>query len=63
MFDIRIICDPGDGDDILHTLAAAFRTGTARSYPTRDGMRRRLYLTADHHPDNPDRASDTSPTT
>ncbi|MCI3930274.1 hypothetical protein [Streptomyces sp. AN091965] len=45
-FDIRIICDHHDADTITRTLAAAFRTGVARTYPTRDGMRTRLYLTA-----------------
>ncbi|WP_335981339.1 hypothetical protein [Streptomyces sp. CA2R106] len=47
MFDIRIICDPADADRITETLAAFLTTGTARTYPTRDGMRTRLYLTAD----------------
>ncbi|MEU2559416.1 hypothetical protein ABZ626_08790 [Streptomyces longispororuber] len=46
-FDIRIICDDHDADAITRTLADAFRTGTPRTYPTRDGMRTRLYLTAD----------------
>lgn len=53
-FDIRIICDPDDVDTVTATLAAAFRTGTPRTYPTRDGMRTRLYLTADHRPDPAD---------
>ncbi|WP_329370194.1 hypothetical protein OG896_29480 [Streptomyces sp. NBC_00669] len=47
MFDIRIICDPADADRITETLAAFLITGTARTYPTHDGMRTRLYLTAD----------------
>ncbi|MFF9896163.1 hypothetical protein [Streptomyces longispororuber] len=46
-FDIRIICDDHDADAITRALADAFRTGTPRLYPTRDGMRIRLYLTAD----------------
>ncbi|QCX74930.1 DNA polymerase III subunit epsilon [Streptomyces sp. YIM 121038] len=46
-FDIRIICDDRDADAITRALAEAFRTGTARTYPTRDGMRTRLYFTAD----------------
>ncbi|MEW2302721.1 hypothetical protein AB0958_22575 [Streptomyces sp. NPDC006655] len=53
MFEIRVICDPGDADRISQMLTSAFRTGTPRTYPTRDGMRTRLYLTADHHPDGP----------
>ncbi|MFK0279937.1 hypothetical protein ACIQVL_05610 [Streptomyces sp. NPDC090499] len=51
MFEIRVICDPGDADRISQTLTSAFRTGTPRTCPTRDGMRTRLYVTADHHPD------------
>ncbi|MEU9406163.1 hypothetical protein AB0E08_10715 [Streptomyces sp. NPDC048281] len=51
MFEIRVICDPDDTDTVTRTLATAFRTGTPRTYPTRDGMRTRVYLTADHHPD------------
>ncbi|MGW2364825.1 hypothetical protein ACWCZ5_04475 [Streptomyces sp. NPDC001667] len=51
MFDIRIICDPDDADRVTRTLAAAFRTGEPRTYPTRDGMRVRLYITADHEPE------------
>ncbi|MEV7145945.1 hypothetical protein AB0O05_05540 [Streptomyces sp. NPDC093084] len=51
VFEIRVICDPDDTDTVTRALANAFRTGTPRAYPTRDGMRTRLYLTADHHPD------------
>lgn len=51
MFEIRIICDPADTDRVRHTLAAAFDTGSARQYPTRDGKRTRLYVTADHRPE------------
>ncbi|MBA2811811.1 hypothetical protein E0500_031960 [Streptomyces sp. KM273126] len=51
MFEIRVICGDDDADRVSQTLTAAFRTGTPRTYPTRDGMRTRLYLTADHHPD------------
>lgn len=47
MFDLRIICDPDDTDRITETLATALTIGTPRAYPTRDGMRVRLYLTAD----------------
>ncbi|MEV0445638.1 hypothetical protein AB0I84_15590 [Streptomyces spectabilis] len=46
-FDVRIICDDHEADAITRALADAFRTGAARTYPTRDGMRTRLYLTAD----------------
>jgi hypothetical protein len=47
VFDIRIICDPADADRITAALAAALTTGAPRAYPSRDGMRTRLYLTAD----------------
>jgi hypothetical protein len=47
VFEIRIICDPDDTDRITAALADALTTGTPRAYPTRDGMRTRLYLTAD----------------
>ncbi|MFH9071484.1 hypothetical protein [Streptomyces alboflavus] len=47
MFEIRIICDDRDADAITRTLGEAFRTGAARTYPTRDGMRTRFYFTAD----------------
>ena len=48
MFEIRVICPPGDADRVRAALAAAFDTGPARQYPTRDGKRTRLYFTADH---------------
>ncbi|GHD89733.1 MULTISPECIES: hypothetical protein [Streptomyces] len=48
MFEIRVICEPDDGDRVCEALAAAFDTGPARQYPTRDGKRTRLYVTADH---------------
>ncbi|MFJ9735065.1 hypothetical protein ACIRUL_27635 [Streptomyces sp. NPDC101171] len=47
MFEIRIICDPADADSITTTLGTTFTAGPARQYPTRDGNRVRLYLTAD----------------
>ncbi|MDH2388335.1 hypothetical protein QCN29_05950 [Streptomyces sp. HNM0663] len=50
MFEIRVICDPIDTDRVTTALAAAFTTGDVRRYPTRDGKRARLYLTADHRP-------------
>ncbi|MCH0563247.1 hypothetical protein [Streptomyces sp. MUM 2J] len=50
MFEIRVICDPADTDRVTTTLTAAFTTGDVRRYPTRDGKRTRLYLTADHRP-------------
>ncbi|MFF4549248.1 hypothetical protein ACFY1J_34285 [Streptomyces sp. NPDC001406] len=49
MFEIRVICPPGDADRVSAALATAFATGQARRYPTRDGKRLRLYVTADHH--------------
>jgi len=51
MFEIRIICDPADTDRVTTALTSAFATGTVRTYPTRDGERTRLYLTADHRPE------------
>ncbi|WP_165289367.1 hypothetical protein [Streptomyces fodineus] len=54
MFEIRVICDPDDADRISRVLAGAFNTSPARQYPTRDGKRTRLYITADHRPDNPE---------
>ncbi|MGW2644616.1 hypothetical protein ACWC2T_06785 [Streptomyces sp. NPDC001393] len=55
VFEIRVICLPDDADRVSQALAAAFATGPARRYPTRDGRRIRLYVTADH------RDSSTSP--
>ena len=52
MFEIRVICTPDDADRIGQSLAAAFDTGPARQYPTRDGKRTRLYFTADHREPN-----------
>ncbi|MFE2192068.1 hypothetical protein ACFXAQ_14715 [Streptomyces olivaceus] len=51
MFEIRVICDPTDTDRIAAALTTAFTTGDVRRYPTRDGERTRLYLTADHRPE------------
>ena len=56
MFEIRVICPPGDADRISQALAIAFDTGPARQYPTRDRTRLRLYVTATH------RTSSTNPT-
>ncbi|MGW0144509.1 hypothetical protein ACWDVU_02745 [Streptomyces sp. NPDC003333] len=50
MFEIRVICAPADGDRVTTALTTAFATGDVRRYPTRDGKRTRLYLTADHGP-------------
>jgi hypothetical protein len=50
VFEIRVICEPGDTDRVSQALAAAFDTGSARQSPTRDGKRTRLYVTADHRP-------------
>ncbi|MFG2265157.1 hypothetical protein [Streptomyces sp. NPDC048720] len=51
MFEIRAITDPADADRVTAALSAAFDTGPARQYPTRDGRRTRLYVTADHRPE------------
>jgi hypothetical protein len=50
VFEIRIICDPADTDRVTTALNTAFAAGAARTYPTRDGKRARLYVTADHRP-------------
>jgi hypothetical protein len=47
MFDLRVICDPADADRITDALATALTCGTVRRYPSRDGLRTRLYLVAD----------------
>ncbi|NGO14068.1 hypothetical protein G5C60_42380 [Streptomyces sp. HC44] len=51
MFEIRVICEPDDTERVSKALTAAFATGPARQYPTRDGKRQRLYVTADHRPE------------
>ncbi|MER6179484.1 hypothetical protein [Streptomyces sp. NPDC001652] len=51
MLDIRIICDPDDGDRVNKALSQVFTTGPVRDYPTRDGERLRLYVSAEHRPD------------
>jgi hypothetical protein len=48
VFEIRVICDPVDANRVTTALTAAFTTGDVRRYPTRDGERTRLYLTADN---------------
>jgi hypothetical protein len=47
VFDLRVICAPGDADRITAALATALICGTVRRYPSRDGLRVRLYLVAD----------------
>ncbi|MFD9135518.1 hypothetical protein ACFVZA_24330 [Streptomyces bottropensis] len=54
MFEIRVICDPADTDHVTTALTTTFTTSDVRNYPTRDGKRTRLYLTADHRPDPED---------
>jgi hypothetical protein len=56
VFEIRVICTQDDAERVSTALAAAFDTGPARQYSTRDGKRTRLYFTADH------RDSSTHPT-
>ena len=51
MFEIHIICDPTDADHITTALSDVFATGAVRNYPTRDGERTRLYVTAGHRPE------------
>ncbi|WP_432134258.1 hypothetical protein [Streptomyces sp. bgisy154] len=57
MFEIRVICHPADTDHITTALDNVFTTGPVRQYPTRDGHRVRLYITATH-PNTP--AADTT---
>jgi hypothetical protein len=47
VFDLRVICAPDDTDRITAALAEALTCGTVRQYPSRDGLRTRLYLVAD----------------
>ncbi|MEU9054505.1 hypothetical protein AB0D37_29475 [Streptomyces sp. NPDC048384] len=55
MFDIRIICEPADTDNVVAALDGAFNAGTVTVYPARDGERNRLYLRADFkHTPEPD---------
>jgi hypothetical protein len=49
VFEIRIICDPADTDRVNQAMSEAFTVGPVRQYPTRDGKRLRLYVTAEHH--------------
>ncbi|MCF3102964.1 hypothetical protein IPZ58_15390 [Streptomyces roseoverticillatus] len=49
MFQIRVICDARDIDEITKRLSGVFDiSDMSRRYPTRDGDRVRVYLTADH---------------
>ncbi|KKD07133.1 hypothetical protein [Streptomyces sp. WM6386] len=48
MFEIRVVCDPDDGDRVQQALSEAFTVGPVRQFPTRDTKRLRLYVTADH---------------
>ncbi|MFJ2566713.1 hypothetical protein ACIO02_27900 [Streptomyces sp. NPDC087568] len=50
MFEIRIICDPADTERVTAALSGVFAAGAVRQYPSRDGERTRLYVTADHRP-------------
>ncbi|MET9293817.1 hypothetical protein [Streptomyces sp. NPDC003077] len=49
-FEIRIICDRHEVDRIVAALADAFVTGPPRQYQARDGIRARLYVTAEPKP-------------
>ncbi|OEJ36218.1 hypothetical protein [Streptomyces agglomeratus] len=66
MFEIRIICEPADGDRITTVLSGVFETGTVRRYPSRGTEKDRLYVTADHRPHpqswpTPEKAYTTAP--
>lgn len=58
-FEIRVICDPLDSNRVSAALAAAFDTGPARTYPTRDRKRTRLYFTADHRDSSDNRTPES----
>jgi hypothetical protein len=48
VFEIRVICDPADTEDVVAALGRTFTTGATVVHPTRDGRRTRLYVRADH---------------
>ncbi|MFB7056896.1 hypothetical protein ACFCXT_27710 [Streptomyces vinaceus] len=50
MFEIRVICAPAEADTVTQALAETFTTGAVRQYPTRDGDRVRVYVTAEQRP-------------
>ncbi|MGW6783559.1 hypothetical protein [Streptomyces sp. NPDC054987] len=52
MFEIRIICSPGESAEVAKALSETFRTGPVRRHPTRDGERVRLYVTAEQYPNH-----------
>ncbi|WP_223767504.1 hypothetical protein [Streptomyces huiliensis] len=52
MFEIRIICAPGDTDRVLTRLKDEFDVSAVRRRPCRDRDGQRLYLTADHRPES-----------
>lgn len=54
MFEIRVICDPDDSAAVTAALSEAFTLGAVRDYPTRDGGKRRLYITANRRAPSPD---------
>jgi len=47
LFEIRIVCGADDIDPVTTALGDVFVTGTARKYPSRDGLRTLLYFHAD----------------
>ncbi|MHB9860315.1 hypothetical protein [Streptomyces sp. YIM S03343] len=51
MFEIRVICDPADVDQVVTALGQTFDLRHVQARPTRDRRRTRLYATADHHMD------------
>jgi hypothetical protein len=50
LFEIRVTCEPTEATRLGSTLAATFQIINHRQYPTRDGKRTRLYITADNQP-------------
>ncbi|MFD4178527.1 hypothetical protein [Streptomyces anulatus] len=52
MFEIRVICDPADAERITTALNGMFDTGTVRRYPSRGTDKDRLYISADHRPED-----------
>ena len=48
MFEIRVICANSDVPRVAQAVLGSVDATSVRQYPTRDGNRTRLYITADH---------------
>ncbi|MEU7200100.1 MazG-like family protein [Streptomyces sp. NPDC045470] len=56
MFEIYLICDNTETEQIVNTLPAAFSIRSLRETPAADPGRTRVHLTADHQPGSADLA-------